>query len=104
MTRTVSPTLDSHCHFWRLSRGDYGWLDGTGGPLADIVFRLIDWFGPDRLIWGWDWPVLRLAASHDSWIGLTALPLQGLAEAERATILGGNARRFYKLAGPDWRA
>ena len=28
--------IDAHCHFWRLSRGDYGWLSGEGGPLAPI--------------------------------------------------------------------
>ena len=28
--------IDAHCHFWRLSRGDYGWLAGEGGPLAPI--------------------------------------------------------------------
>ncbi len=28
--------IDAHCHFWRLARGDYGWLAGEGGPLAAI--------------------------------------------------------------------
>jgi L-fuconolactonase len=28
--------IDAHCHFWQLSRGDYGWLDGEGGPLTPI--------------------------------------------------------------------
>ena len=28
--------IDAHCHFWRLARGDYGWLAGEGGPLAPI--------------------------------------------------------------------
>lgn len=28
--------IDAHCHFWRLDRGDYGWLEGEGGSLAPI--------------------------------------------------------------------
>ena len=28
--------VDAHCHFWRLDRRDYGWLQGEGGPLAPI--------------------------------------------------------------------
>ena len=59
--------------------------------LRPIVARLLDWFGPDRLIWGSDWPVLTLAASLADWHALTDDLLAGLSAAERAAILGGTA-------------
>ena len=66
--------------------------------LRPVVERLLDWFGPERLVWGSDWPVLTLAADHERWVRLTDRLLEPLGAADRAAILGGNARRFYGLA------
>lgn len=63
--------------------------------LRPIVGQLLDWFGPSRLIWGSDWPVLNLAASYEAWLGLTEELLGDLTQEERGLIMGGNARRFY---------
>lgn len=63
-------------------------------PVVDEVLRL---FGPDRLLWGSDWPVLTLAASHQVWEQLTDRLLEGLTPGERQAILGGNAAKFYGL-------
>ncbi|MBS0565230.1 MAG: amidohydrolase family protein [Proteobacteria bacterium] len=63
--------------------------------LRPIFDRLIGWFGPDRLIWGSDWPVVTLAAPFGDWVSLTGALLDGLNAGEKAAILGGNAARFY---------
>lgn len=44
--------IDAHTHLWRLSRGDYGWLDGKGGPLDPLRrdFDRADYPGDGRLI------------------------------------------------------
>jgi L-fuconolactonase len=63
-------------------------------PAFDTVLRL---FGPDRLVWGSDWPVLTLAAPHEVWEQMTDRLLEGLTDSERTAILGGNAIRFYGL-------
>ncbi len=63
-------------------------------PVVDEVLRL---FGPNRLLWGSDWPVLTLAGSHDLWEHLTDRLLEGLTPEERQAILGGNAVKFYEL-------
>lgn len=61
------------------------------------VERLLEWFGPSRLVWGSDWPVLTLATDHAFWMETTSLLLAPLSEDERNGILGDNARRFYRL-------
>jgi L-fuconolactonase len=57
--------------------------------------RLIELFGPDRLLWGSDWPVVDLAGGYDVWRMLTAEALHVLEPAARAAVLGGNAARVY---------
>lgn len=66
--------------------------------LRAVFVQLLDWFGPDRLIWGSDWPVLTLAAPFVDWLALTEELLSELAPSERAAIMGGNAARFYGVA------
>lgn len=63
--------------------------------LAPVVEDLIAAFGPQRLLWGSDWPVLRLTAKYDAWVEATDTLLAGLSANERAAILGGNAERIY---------
>lgn len=67
--------------------------------LRPTIDSLLTWFGPDRLIWGSDWPVLTLAAPFAFWDEVTARLLDGLGEAQRAAILGGTAASFYGIEG-----
>lgn len=60
---------------------------------------LLTWFGPGRLIWGSDWPVLTLAAPFAFWDEVTARLLDGLGEQARTAILGSTAATFYGIAG-----
>ncbi|RTE04313.1 amidohydrolase family protein [Paenibacillus whitsoniae] len=55
-------------------------------------------FGPERVMFGSDWPVCQLAADYDQVmkILLNAIPRE-LGETERALLFGGNDERFYKL-------
>lgn len=65
--------------------------------LRPYVDFLIDRFGPDRLMWGSDWPVVQLAGGFARWRDATSELLQELREDERAAILGKTAARFYRL-------
>lgn len=54
-------------------------------------------FGPDRLMYGGDWPVTLLNGRYTRvWIAVTSL-IEHLAPSERAWILGGTAEQFYGL-------
>jgi L-fuconolactonase len=51
-----------------------------GGSRSDIVHALgvlFDLFGPQRLLWGSDWPVLTLAASYRDWFELARGAIAG---------------------------
>ncbi|MDG2531050.1 amidohydrolase family protein [Caulobacter endophyticus] len=62
--------------------------------VAPYVAHLLDVFGPERLMWGSDWPVLNLAGDYASWreMGEAWVPPAG-----RAALFGETARRFYRL-------
>ncbi len=69
-----------------------GW---TLPDLKPYVDHIIAAFGPDRVMWGSDWPVVNLNGSYDAWRAVT-LALVG-AHPGSAAILGGTAERFYRL-------
>ncbi|HWU81630.1 MAG TPA: amidohydrolase family protein, partial [Caulobacter sp.] len=62
--------------------------------VAPYAAHLLDVFGPDRLMWGSDWPVLNLAGDYAAWRALCAtwVPLD-----DHAQVFGETARRFYRL-------
>lgn len=71
---------------------------GPGWSIADlrpVVDHLLSTFGPARLIWGSDWPVVTLAASYDRWHETARELCAPLSASERDAIFGGNAARIY---------
>ncbi len=71
-----------------------GWTPET---LRPYVEHLLVCFGPERLIFGSDWPVLNLVGSYDDWLSAVRDYLSPLTAVERAAVLGGNAVRVYRL-------
>jgi predicted TIM-barrel fold metal-dependent hydrolase len=59
------------------------------------VEHLLEVFGPDRMLWGGDWPVVNLGAGLPEWISMTNELLAGLSESERRAIGTGTAQRVY---------
>jgi predicted TIM-barrel fold metal-dependent hydrolase len=59
---------------------------------------MLELFGPARMIWGGDWPVVDLAVGLPAWIDLSRALLAGLSADEQAMIGDQNARRVYGLA------
>jgi L-fuconolactonase len=63
-------------------------------PYFDVVFEA---FGPDRLMFGSDWPVCLLAGTYRKVKQLVADYTRHFAEADKKKIFGSNAIRFYGL-------
>ncbi|MFC5418091.1 MAG: amidohydrolase [Stutzerimonas stutzeri] len=69
--------------------------DWTLETLRPVVEHLLATFGPERLIFGSDWPVVTLRASYAQWFEVAEALLAGLSEAQRAAVFGGNAQKLY---------
>ena len=70
----------------------------TAEDLQPYVEHLLAAFGPERLIWGSDWPVVNLAGGYDRWRETALELLSSLTESDRAAVLGGNGTRVYLAA------
>ncbi len=66
--------------------------------LRPYIAALVEHFGPQRLIWGSDWPVVDLAGGYERWHALAQDALSDLDAAARAAVFGGNAARVYLKA------
>ena len=67
--------------------------DGMDG----CIDALMDLFGPDRLLWGSDWPVATAAVDYASWLGRCQVRVAARFPTHADAIFGGNARRIYGL-------
>ncbi|MBU2670323.1 amidohydrolase family protein [Actinoplanes bogorensis] len=71
------------------------------GPGLETIFpyarHVLDTFGPDRVMFGSDWPVLRLRTDYDGVVTLAGRWTAGLTAPERAAVFGGTAVRWYRL-------
>jgi L-fuconolactonase len=66
--------------------------------LADLrraVDHVLACFGPWRLLWGSDWPVVNLAGGYAKWLVAAESLLADLSPDERASSFGGAAARIY---------
>lgn len=60
-------------------------------PYAEAILEL---FGPERTLWGSDWPVLELASSYGEWLERARACVPPAARDE---VFGRTAARFYGL-------
>ncbi|MGL6208507.1 MAG: amidohydrolase family protein [Paracoccaceae bacterium] len=65
--------------------------------LQPWVDHVLSAFGPDRVLWGGDWPVVNLGPGLPDWIDLTRALVAGLTAAEQDQIFHGVAKRVYRL-------
>jgi L-fuconolactonase len=70
------------------------WTPEQLQPYFDVV---VEAFGPDRLLFGSDWPVCLVATSYNDWITLVKKNISKFSETEQAKILGNNAINIYNL-------
>jgi len=63
-------------------------------PYFEVILEA---FGPDRLLFGSDWPVCLVATSYKGWADLVRKNISSLSATEQANIMGENAIRIYDL-------
>ncbi len=70
----------------------------TIDDLRPYVEHLLARFGSGRLIFGSDWPVVKLASSYQRWLDTALELLSPLDPDDREAILSANAQRIYRLS------
>ncbi|WP_299678669.1 amidohydrolase family protein [uncultured Roseobacter sp.] len=94
MTRLAEET-GAFCKFSAMiTEARDGWTPEDLRPFSDHILQA---FGARRVMWGSDWPVVRVFAEYGDWLDVAQGLTDGLSEAERAEVFGGTARRFYRL-------
>lgn len=73
------------------------WRHWKTDDLKPYVQAALDCFGPQRLMFGSDWPVCELAASYDQVHQSLSDALGPISASERAAIFGATANEFYGL-------
>jgi L-fuconolactonase len=69
--------------------------DWQASDIAPYAAHVLEAFGPQRVLFGSDWPVVNLAGGFDRWHAAALALIQQYDPSERAAILGDNARRLY---------
>jgi L-fuconolactonase len=69
----------------------------TPAALRPYVDHLLGCLGADRLLFGSDWPVVKLGASYRRWLEVALELLDARPAGERAAVLRDNAARVYRL-------
>lgn len=67
--------------------------------LRPYIEHVLEVFGPERVMFGSDWPVLKLAATYAQWVETLVAATDAMSEADRCKLFSQNARAVYRL--PD---
>jgi len=70
--------------------------DGSRADIIGAIGVLFDLFGPTRLLWGSDWPVLTLAGDYAGWFELAREAIAAKESAAVRTVMGQSALRVYR--------
>jgi L-fuconolactonase len=65
--------------------------------IAPYAVDLLELFGPERLMWGSDWPVLNLASDYAAWLDMAKALVAPAGEVAVAAVFGQTAQSFYRF-------
>lgn len=70
----------------------------SADDLAPIINHTLKVFGPDRVMFGGDWPVCTLAATFRQWVEALRSIVKDRKDEEQRKLFHDNAAKFYRLA------
>ena len=77
------------------------WTSWTVGDLEPAVTIALECFGPERLMFGSDWPLVEVCGGYAAWLAAARELLSTLSATERLAIFSGTARSAYRLGVTD---
>jgi len=93
-------TLSKHRNLYCKLSGmvtEANWKQWKTDDFTYYINHLLDTFGPERLMFGSDWPVCLVAAQYEQVVELLDKHITRLSPDEQALIWYKNAESFYKL-------
>ncbi len=73
------------------------WKNWKQEDITPYLNTVVESFGPNRLMYGSDWPVCLVAASYEKMIGVVRDYFSSFSASEQEHIFSRNAYRFYHL-------
>ena len=70
----------------------HNWTEADLEPYMEIV---LESFGPQRVMFGSDWPVSLIACAYGTWLDVVRRAVAKLSPSDQAAVLGGTAKRAY---------
>ena len=81
-------------HTWSLSSTPYPWSD-----THDLVRRVYEAFGPQRIMWGTDWPVCLPHATYAQTLSVVRDEMTFISDKDLEWVLGRTALRLWPFDG-----
>ena len=75
------------------------WARWRVADLLPYAAHVLECFGPERVMFGSDWPVCELAATYQDVLATARSATEELSATERAAVFADTARRVYLLPG-----
>ena len=72
--------------------------NATLEAIRPYVDHVLETFGPERMVWGSDWPVVDMANGIQDWLDVTRQILDELSDVEARFIAQETARRVYSIS------
>jgi len=80
-------------HLWSISRQSYPWLDAQ-----EYARRCYDAFGPQRLMWGTDWPVCKQWTTYEETVRVVRDDMPFLNAEDKSWIMSRTVERIWPFA------
>ncbi len=77
------------------SRGDM--TEWNVDDIRPFVDHAVDCFGPSRLMWGSDWPIVNLAGGYERMFDALDSIFSGWSSPDREAVMGRTAASFYGI-------
>jgi len=96
----MRPLAAHRGHVWCKLSGmvtEADWTTWTPDTLRPYIDLALEVFGPDRCLFGSDWPVCRVAGGYARWLDALTLCLSSRSETERRRVFAETAIELYNL-------
>ena len=100
--RAIARETSAFCKLSGLvTEADEDWRDEDLKPYVDV---LLESFGPSRLMWGSDWPVVNEGGGFARWHETARALTKQLSPDEQDAVFGGTALAFYGIEDQEGTA